>query len=311
MNRFVCNASAVVALALSGTALAVDSPTCQTVRLGVVNWTDVIATSAMAEVMLEGLGYQAKETSASQQIILAAMGDNNLDVFLGYWQPTMIPVVQPFIDKGQVTVISPPLLPDAQSTFAVPDYVYKGGLKTFADIARYKDKLDGKIHGIEPGSGANRGTAEMIKTNRFGLKGFQLVESSEAGMLTAVKRAEKRQEWIVFFGWKPHPMNLQIKMHYLTGSENVFGPNEGLAIVSVVTTANYPKKCPNVAKLVGNLHFTSAEVGAVMAPILDRTSPKQAAKTWLKQNPSKLEAVLKDVTTLDGKNGLEAVKASL
>ncbi|TWI56517.1 glycine betaine/proline transport system substrate-binding protein [Pseudomonas duriflava] len=311
MNRFIRNASAALALTLSSAALAADPVACKTVRLGVVNWTDVIATSAMAEVMLEGLGYQTEETTASQQIIMSAMADDNLDVFLGYWQPTMIPVVKPFIDKGQVKVMESPILPDAQSTFAVPDYVYEAGLKTFADIAKYRDKLDGKIYGIEPGSGANRGTAEMIKNNRFGLKDFQLVESSEAGMLTAVKRAEKRKDWIVFFGWKPHPMNLQIKMHYLTGSEDVFGPNEGLATVSAVTTANYPEKCPNVAKLVGNLHFTSAEVGAVMAPILDRTSPQEAAKAWLKQHPGKLETVLDGVTTLDGKNGLHAVKASL
>jgi glycine betaine/proline transport system substrate-binding protein len=223
----------------------------------------------------------------------------------------MVPVVKPFIDKGQVKVINPPVLPDAQSTFAVPDYVYKGGLKTFADIAKYKDKLNGKIYGIEPGSGANRGTADMIKTNRFGLKDFQLVESSEAGMLTAVKRAEKRKDWIVFFGWKPHPMNLQIKMHYLTGSDDVFGPDEGLATVSAVTTANYPERCPNVTKLVSNLHFTSAEVGAVMAPILERTPPKEAAKAWLKQHPDKLKAILEGVTTLDGKDGLAAVQANL
>ncbi|KTT53764.1 glycine/betaine ABC transporter substrate-binding protein [Pseudomonas oryzihabitans] len=283
-----------------GSARAADPDSCQTVRMGIVGWTDVVATSALAEVMLEGLGYGVKPTTASQQIIMAAMGDKNLDVFLGYWQPTMQPVVQPFVDKGQVRVLTPPLLADAQSTFAVPEYVYEGGLKTFADIARFKDKLGGKIYGIEPGSGANRGTAEMIKTDRFGLKDFQLVESSEAGMLTAVRRAEKRKEWIVFFGWKPHPMNLQIKMRYLTGSEDVFGPNEGQATVSVVTTADYPQRCPNVQRLLGNLHMDSAEVSAVMAPILERTAPKDAARAWLKAHPQRLDAFLQGVTTRTG-----------
>ena len=51
----------------------------------------------------------------------------------------------------------------------------------------------------------------MIKDNKFGLKNFELVESSEQGMLAQVERATKRKEPIVFLGWEPHPMNTQIQ----------------------------------------------------------------------------------------------------
>ncbi len=118
----------------------------------------------------------------------------------------------------------------------------------------------------------------MIDDNRFGLKGFQLVESSEAGMLTAVKRAIKRKQWVVFFGWKPHPMNLQIDMTYLTGSEDVFGPDEGAATVSTMTAAGYQAQCGNVARLLHNLRFQHAQVSQVMAPILDsHPAPRRRA----------------------------------
>lgn len=56
----------------SGAALAAEPEQCRTVRLGTVNWTDVVASSAVAEALLDGLGYQVKQTSASQQIVLAA-----------------------------------------------------------------------------------------------------------------------------------------------------------------------------------------------------------------------------------------------
>ncbi len=95
-------------------------------------------------------------------------------------------------------------------------------------------------------------------------------------------------------------MNLQIKMRYLTGSEDVFGPNEGQATVSVVTTADYPQRCPNVQRLLANLHMDSAEVSAVMAPILERTAPKDAARAWLKDHPQRLDAFLQGVTTRTG-----------
>ncbi len=40
----------------------------------------------------------------------------------------------------------------------------------------------------------------MIEKQDFGLKGWQLVESSESGMLAQVTRAVERKAWIVFFG---------------------------------------------------------------------------------------------------------------
>lgn len=311
MNTIKNSVCAALMLA-SSTLWAAEPSSCGTVRLGAVNWTDVVATSAISQVVLEALGYQVKQTTASQQIILGSMADKKLDTFLGYWQPTMQSVAAPYLEKKQIEVIEPPALADAQSTFAVPAYVYDGGLKTFDDIAKFKDKLGGKIYVIEPGSGANRITGEMIKTNQFGLQGFQLVESSEAAMLSAVKRAVARNEWVVFFGWKPHPMNLQIDgMKYLTGSQDAFGPNEGAATVSAMTAAGYTEQCPNVGKLLHNLKFTSDQVSAVMAPILDRTPPDAAAKAWLKKNPTALEPWLAGVTTRDGKDGLAAVQAAL
>ncbi|MFF7706057.1 choline ABC transporter substrate-binding protein [Pseudomonas sp. NPDC007930] len=310
MNTIKNTACAALMLA-SSTLWAAEPSSCSTVRVGAVNWTDVVATSALSQVVLEGLGYQVKQTTASQQIILGSMADKKLDTFLGYWQPTMQSVAAPYLEKKQIEVIEPPALGDAQSTFAVPKYVYDAGLKTFDDIAKFKDKLGGKIYVIEPGSGANRITGEMISKNQFGLQGFQLVESSEAGMLTAVKRAVGRKEWVVFFGWKPHPMNLQIDMAYLTGSQDAFGPNEGAATVSVMTAAGYAEQCGNVGKLLHNLKFTSDQVSAVMAPILDREKPEAAAKAWLKANPQVLDTWLAGVTTRDGKDGIAAVKASL
>ena len=43
----------------------------------------------------------------------------------------------------------------------------------------------------------------------------------------------------------------------------------------------------------------------------DKIKHDAAAKAWLKQNPQVLESWLAGVTTVDGKSGLEAVKASL
>lgn len=309
MKRSITVAACAALLSINP-AWAAEPPACQNVRMGSVNWTDVVASSAVAEALLDGLGYKVKQTSASQQIILGGMAEKRLDVFLGYWQPTMRPVAQPYLDKQQIDVISPATLGDAQSTYAVPAYAYDAGLKTFADIAKFRDKLSNKIYLIEPGSGMNRITAQMIAEDKFGLKGFQGVESSEAGMLAAVKRAVNKQEWVVFAGWKPHPMNLQIDMKYLSGSDDAFGPDEGSATVSIMTAAGYQQQCSNVAKLLHNLRFTSQSVSEVMEPILARTAPLEAARAWLKAHPEQVKSWLEGVTTFDGKPATPALLAA-
>ena len=150
----------------------------------------------------------------------------------------------------------------------------------------------------------------MIDDNRFGLKGFQLVESSEAGMLTAVKRAIKRKQWVVFFGWKPHPMNLQIDMTYLTGSEDVFGPDEGAATVSTMTAAGYQAQCGNVARLLQPaLQQRPGQPGDGADP-RSHPAPRRRAPVAEGQ-PEPLKAWLDGVSTFDGKDGLAALQASL
>lgn len=295
-------------LVLSPYALAAEDASCKNVRMGVVNWTDVIATSAMAQTLLDGLGYKTKQTSASQQIIFAGLRDKRLDMFLGYWNPIMNQSITPFVDAKQVTVLAEPSLKDAKAMLAVPTYMADKGLKSFADIATFEKELGGRIYGIEPGSGANTQIKAMIEKNQFGLGKFQLVESSEAGMLSAVTRAVKRNEPIVFFGWTPHPMNINQDMTYLTGSEDALGPDEGRATVWTVTAPDYASRCPNVSRLLSNLTFSAEAESRMMQPLLDHKDALESARQWLKDHPEDKARWLEGVTTLDGKPATENLK---
>ena len=194
----------------------------------------------------------------------------------------------------------------------MPKNVYDAGVKTFADIAKFADKFDDKIYGIEPGNDGNRLIQDMIDKNAFGLKGFEVVESSEAGMLSQVKRKVRRDNWIVFLGWEPHPMNSNFDLAYLEGGDEFFGPNLGGASVMTNVRKGYVNECPNVGRFLKNLEFTLALENEVMKAILDdKKKPEDAARNWLKANPSVLDAWLKGVTTKDGKPAVAAVKASL
>lgn len=177
--------------------------------------------------MAQGLGYQAKVSTLSLPIILASMQDKKIDFFLDYWSPASDPMFQPAIANKSVTLVETPNLVGAKFTLAVPSYLAAEGLKDMRDIARYKSQLRGKIYGIEPGAGGNKLIKAMIKDNRYDLGNFELVESSEAAMRLQVARAIRNKEPIVFLGWAPHPMNLQFDMTYLSGADDLWGPNGG------------------------------------------------------------------------------------
>jgi len=307
--KSVCIAVTVAVTALS--AHAAEDASCKKVRFVDVGWSDIAATTGMASVVMDALGYNSTVTIASIPIAFAGMKNKQIDVFLGYWNPSMTPVIEPFIKDGHIKVLDKPNLVGAKYTLAVPSYLYDKGLKSFADIAKFHKELDGKIHGIEAGNDGNALILGMIKDNKFGLKDFKLVESSEAGMLVQAQRAIRGKKAIVFLGWEPHPMNVQMKMNYLTGGDDVFGPNLGEAKVYTAVPTGYAEKCPNVAAFLTNLQFTTDMENKVMGPILDKVKPAAAARNFLKKNPEVLGPWLKGVTTVDGKDGLAAVTAAL
>jgi len=295
----------------ASSAQAAEPASCKNVRFSDVGWTDITATTAATSVILKGLGYSPKATVLSVPVTYASLKNGDIDVFLGNWMPTMEGDIKKYREDGSVETITKNLS-GAKYTLAVNKAAADGGVKDFADIAKHKDKFENKIYGIEPGNDGNRLIQGMIDKNTFGLKGFTVVESSEQGMLAQVKRAKRRKEWVVFLGWEPHPMNANFNLTYLTGGDDVFGPNLGGAEVYTNVRKGYVAECPNVGKLLTNQVFTLAMENEIMGSILDGgQEPEKAATTWLKANSGVLGKWLAGVTTMDGKDAMAAVKSHL
>ena len=284
---------------------------CDTVRFSDVGWTDITATTATASVVLESMGYKTKTQLLSVPVTYKSIENKDIDVFLGNWMPTMEGDIKAYREKGTVETIHKNL-DGAKYTLAVPKYVYDAGVKSFADIAKFADNFDQKIYGIEPGNDGNRLIQDMIDQGAFGLKGFNVVESSEAGMLSQVKRKKRLNQWIVFLGWEPHPMNANFELMYLEGGDDFFGPNLGGATVHTNVRKGYVEECGNVGQFLTNLTFTLQMENEVMSSILDDgKKPNDAAKAWLKNNTQVLDQWLSGVKTIEGKPALAAVKAAL
>lgn len=296
-------------MALGSLAVQAAEQSCSTVRMADPGWSDIAATNAIAGFLLDGMGYKAKVDTLAVPIAYGGLKDGKLDVFLGNWMPAQQGFYDKFVATGDVTQLAKNL-DGTEFTLAVPDYVWDAGVHNFADLNKFADKFEKKVYGIGSGAPANLSIQKIIKENEFDLGSWKLVESSEQAMLAEVNRRVKKDQFVVFLGWTPHPMNVQIKgLHYLKGGEKYFGDT---GTVHTLTRKGYAEACPNVGKLLTNLTFTQEMENSIMADVTNnKVTNAAAAKAWIKANPAVLDKWLDGVKTIDDKDALTAVKAKL
>lgn len=272
------------------------------VRFGSVSWTGVTVKTELGKYILESIGYDASINNLSVPIVYKALDTGDVDIFLGNWMPSMASIADQFFEKGSV-IKYVANMPGAKYTLAAPSYVVDGGLKDFSDIAKYADKLDHKIYGIEPGNDGNLIIQSMIDANKFGLGDFKLIATSEPIMLSEIKALSKDDKWAVFLGWSPHYMNQIIDMKYLTGSTaETFGENDGTATVYTNIHKGFDQKMPNVGHFLKNFIFPISMINEISLMLQENKelTHGKAGVAYLRKHPEIYQSWLKGVTTADG-----------
>lgn len=301
----------VAATAISaGPAYAAAEPeSCHKIRMAEPGWNDLAFTTGTGMVLLKALGYEAETSVLSIEVIYQGLKYKELDAYLGYWDPSMAAYYKPYKEEDSIDMVGTNLS-GAKYTFAVPAYVWDAGVKDVKDLARFSDKFEKKLYGIDAGS--NQPMVDTVKDAEFKIEDWEVVESSEVGMLSEVERHVKNNEFIVFLGWAPHPMNTMFDIKYLTGGDKYFGPDFGAATVSTQVRKGYVAECPNVGQLLKNLTFDIDYENKGMGYLVnDGMNPEDAAKEMIKRNPERLSKWLDGITTIDGKPGLPSVRAAL
>ena len=178
MNKFSIVLAAGLAIAATSLQTQAEDAQCATVKLGDPGWSDIAVTNGIASLLLENLGYKVETQTLAVPIIYAGLQKGQVDAFLGNWMPAQQSNYDKFVATGEVDKVVENLA-GTEYTLAVPTYAFDAGVKNFADLEKFADKFERKIYGIASGSPANESIKQMIAANEFGLKDWQLVESSE------------------------------------------------------------------------------------------------------------------------------------
>ncbi|MHB0775879.1 ABC transporter substrate-binding protein [Halomonas sp. WWR20] len=300
-------AAAVSAAAVSLPAQADDA----TLDFGVPAWPGITVKTQIATQLLEPLGYATSHQELGLQVIYQAMETGDVDVFLGGWLPAQQNMLGPREENGDIVRITNNV-DGAQMTLAVPEYVYEDGVQSFADLEANRDRFNGQIHSFGAGSAASEILNQAIDEDSWGLGDWRLVDTSTVGMLSAARDAISREEPIVWVGWTPHWMNLELPMHYLDDPQNLFGENNGESEVLTLMRGAYAEAHPNLVSFFKQFTFSAEEQSWMIQGFgLEERPAEEVAQQWIHDHSARVEAMLEGVTTQDGQPAWPVVREAL
>lgn len=308
LSKFALGASLAMGAALHAPAAsAADPAECQNVRIAAGEWPDIQITAAMMKMITETMGYSAEVTTLSIPVVYASLKNKDIDVWMGNWMPSQTAELQPYLDDKSVEVLGVNIA-GAQSSIAVPKYAADAGVMSFKDLPANGDKFNHKIYGFEAGNDTNRHVLELIADPANNLTDWELVESSEAGMVTEAEKAIKNNEWIVFLPYTPHAVMGKMDLHFLT---DIPDASFGEATVYTNVRANYVGECPNVGAFFRNVSFSISMLNDLLEyQENEKARPEQTAEQWISTHQEEIKPWLQGVATVDGQDAFASLLAA-
>ncbi len=240
------------------------------VTIAMVNWIECVANAHLCKVVLEEKGYNVDLINADVAPIFTAVAKGDADVFMEVWEPiTHKSYMEKFGNQLEKVGV---VYTEGILALVVPEYVT---INSIDELNSVKDKFGGKITGIDPGAGIMGITADLI--DEYGLD-YELVPSSEAGMLAALKRAYDRKEWIVVTGWKPHSKFARHDLKLLEDPKGVLGEAE---TISIIAQKGWSERRPELATFFGNVKLNDELWGSLMVAIESNPGKEdESARKW-------------------------------
>ncbi len=283
MKRFVLlSLTLVLGISVASAANNKDD----VVEIGYFNWSDALFTSHVADYIIrEEMGHKTEMTKADPAAVYQGIKSGDLDIHTDAWLPdTHSDYYQ---EVAKETVSLGPVYSRARLGWIVPDYVPEGKIDSIQDLKseEVKNKLNGKIIGIDPGAGLTRLSKKAME--EYGLKdyGYELVISSGSGMTAALKRAINNDEWIVVTGWSPHWKFGRWDLRYIADPKGTLG---GIERADIMARQGFYRENPDVYEMLDRMTIPLADVQKGM-DVGEQSSYDKAARQYVENHPDLVE----------------------
>lgn len=300
LAAIVRSALCVAPLALSAPALAQQEDAA--VRFSAPPWPGVTMKTEIASQLLEALGYAPTTQQLGSQITYEGLSLGETDAYLAAWLPAQQQMYEAVEAKGNLVDLGNNV-DGARMGFAVPSYVAEAGVTSARDIDKpeFAERFNREMFSIEAGSATSNILNGAVENDIYGMADWELREATTPAMLSAVDTATNNDEWILFYGWTPHWMNIEYDIVYLDDPENLFGPGGGRSDVRTLLNRDFADSYPNVTKLLDQMVFTADDQSQLILDFsYEEREADDVAVSWMQDNAGKVKSYLEGVTTRAG-----------
>lgn len=271
----IINLSLIVAFMMMFADCSNSSKDKKLVSIGYVNWSEGIAMSYLAKVMLESKGYDVMLRNADIAPIFVSMAAGKVDVFMDSWLPaTHADYIKKYGDNLETLGVA---YKNARMGLVVPSYVT---ISSIEELNGHKDEFRNEIIGIDVGAGLMNETERVIQEYPVELT---LKPSSGTTMVAFLQKSIENKEWIVVTGWTPHWMFSRYDLKFLDDPQKQYGDAEHIQIMA---TKGFSEKDPYAAAFFRNFSLDNEQLSELMDLVEGNPMhEEEEVKIWLSKHP--------------------------
>ncbi|EEM10993.1 Glycine betaine-binding protein [Bacillus pseudomycoides] len=263
---------------------ATNANTKGKIKLGVTSWKENIAAANMWKVLLEEKGYKVELMYLEKAAIWTGVARGDVDANLEVWLPV---TDKPLNDRYKNDIVLKSKWYEGTGLgLVVPSYMKD--INSIEDLNTHKDELDNKIVGIEPGSSLMNLTDKAMKEYDIKLK---LVQSSEAAMMSELKKAYTQKKPIAVTLWNPHWSFSEFDLKYLKDPKKVYGEKDD---IYYSVRKGFEKDYPEIVKYFDRWKMSDEQLGTLMVMLNKTKDPEEAARKWIEKNQALVNEWIKD-----------------
>ncbi|MBC2866721.1 ABC transporter permease/substrate binding protein [Streptomyces mexicanus] len=265
---------------VSGGSTAEPAEAGRTLNVAWFPWDEDIAVTHLWKTVLQRRGYKLNLKQMDVGPVYTGLAGGDIDLDFDAWLPY---AQKNYWDKSKdrLTDLGTWYRPTSLE-IAVPSYVKD--VKSLEDLKGKASLFDGRIIGIEAGTGEMNLLKNKVLPG-YGLdKEYKVVDGSTPAMLAELKRAYAKKQPVAVVLWSPHWAYSRYDLTKLKDDKKLFGVGNTIRTVS---SKSFPEQYPQLTRWIKNFRMSEAELGSLESEINERGQghEDEAVDAWLKQHP--------------------------